>query len=419
MLHLPNPHLDYRAGTLFYEDVSLCSLSERYGTPLYVYSRQTVLENYRALAGNYGSVPSLVCYSIKANSNLAILRLLRDQGAGFDIVSGGELALALKAGAEPQGIVFSGVGKTRDEVDAALQAGILMFNVESAGEMDLIASRARERSRRAPIAIRINPDIEVETHPYVSTGQTVHKFGVPKDEALSLYTKAAACRDLEILGIACHIGSQILDGNPFLKAFDEIRTLADALRSQGVSLRYLDLGGGFGIRYAEESPLHFGDLAKSLGKRLTGAAYQLVLEPGRSIAGNAGLLLTRVLYVKRSPAKNFIVVDSGMNDLVRPALYGSFHQIAPVSGPPEGRAFRADVVGPICETGDFLARNRDLPEAQPGDLLAVLTTGAYGYVLASNYNARPRPAEVLIEGSEARLIRRRENLDDLMDRDVL
>ncbi len=419
MTLLSNPHLDYRAGTMFCEGVSLASLAERYGTPLYVYSRQTILENYRALAARLVRIPSLVCYSVKANSNLAILSLLRNEGAGFDIVSGGELARVLKAGAEPGRIVFSGVGKTREEIDVALQAGILMFNVESAGEMDLIASRAREQRRRAPVSIRVNPEVEAETHPYISTGRTIHKFGVPKDEALSLYRKAAGSQDLEVVGVACHIGSQILDVEPFLKAFEEIKTLADTLRSEGANLRYLDLGGGFGIRYADEAPLALESLVKELGARLSGTAYRLALEPGRSIAGNAGLLLTRVLYVKRNPAKNFIVVDSGMSDLMRPALYGSFHQIAPVAGPPENCAFRADVVGPICETGDFLAQNRELPEAQPGDLLAVLTTGAYGYVLASNYNTRPRPAEVLIEGSQARVIRQRETLDDLMAREAL
>ncbi|MGH9359242.1 MAG: diaminopimelate decarboxylase [Terriglobia bacterium] len=419
MTLLSNPHLDYRAGTLFCEDVPLPYLAERYGTPLYVYSRQTLLENYRALASHLSRLPSLICYSVKANSNLAILNLLRNEGAGFDIVSGGELARVLKAGAEPRRIVFSGVGKTRDEVDAALQAGILMFNVESAGELDLLASRARERRCRAPIAIRVNPDVEAETHPYISTGQTIHKFGVPKNEALLLYRKAAGWRDLEVVGVACHIGSQILDVDPFLKAFDEIRALADTLHSQGIRLGHLDIGGGFGIRYADEAPLRFESLAKQLEARLSGAAYRLLLEPGRSIAGNAGLLLARVLYVKRSPVKNFIVVDSAMNDLLRPALYGSFHQIAPVSGLPQSRTFRADVVGPICETGDFLAQDRELPEAQPGDLLAVLAAGAYGFVLASNYNTRPRPAEVLIEGDQARIIRQRETLDDLIGREAL
>lgn len=419
MTPLSNPHLGYRAGMLFCEDVSLPSLAERYHTPLYVYSRQTLLENYRALAGRAGGIPSLVAYSVKANSNLAILKLLRKEGAGFDIVSGGELVRVLKAGAEPGRIVFSGVGKTQDEIDAALQAGILMFNVESSGELDQIASRARERHCRAPIAIRVNPEVEAETHPYISTGQTIHKFGVPKDEALSLYAKAAGCRDLEILGIACHIGSQILDEGPFLRAFDEITTLAKALRSQGVSLRYLDLGGGFGIRYADEAPLAFENLVKTLGARLSGTPYKLILEPGRSIAGNAGLLLTRVLHVKRSRTKNFIVVDSGMNDLVRPALYGSFHQIAPVSEPPGNHLFRADVVGPICETGDFFAQNREMPEVQAGDLLAVLAAGAYGYALASNYNSRPRAAEVLIEGAQVRIIRQRETLDELMARESI
>ncbi|MGH9605419.1 MAG: diaminopimelate decarboxylase [Terracidiphilus sp.] len=419
MTLLSNPHLNYRAGTLFCEDISLPSLAARYGTPLYVYSRQTLLENYRRLAGHLTHISSLVCYSVKANSNLAILNLLRKEGAGFDIVSGGELVRVLKTGADARRIVFSGVGKTQGEIDAALGAGILMFNVESAGELDLIATRARERHCRAPIAVRVNPDVEAETHPYISTGQTIHKFGIPKDEALSFYRKAAGSPDLEILGVACHIGSQILDVDPFLKAFDEIWGLAQTLNSRGASLRYLDIGGGFGIRYADETPLQFESLAKQLEARLSGAPWRLVLEPGRSVVGNTGLLLTRVLYVKRGLTKNFIIVDSAMNDLVRPALYGSFHQIVPVAEPSQGRAFRADVVGPICETGDFLAQDRELPEAQPGDLLAVLGAGAYGYALASNYNTRPRPAEVLVEGDQARIISRRETLDDLMSRESL
>jgi len=419
MTLLPNPHLDYRSGALFCEGVSLTSLAERYGTPLYAYSQQTILENYRVLAGHLIGIPSLVCYSVKANSNLAILNLLRKEGAGFDIVSGGELARVLKAGATPGRIVFSGVGKTQEEIDAAIKARILMFNVESAGEMDLIANRAREQRSRAPISIRVNPEVEAETHPYISTGQTIHKFGIPKDEALSLYRKAAGSQELEVVGIACHIGSQILDVEPFLKAFEEIKAMADTLRSQGTGLRYLDVGGGFGIRYADEAPLEFESLAKEFGKRLSGTAYRLVLEPGRSMAGNAGLLLTRVLYVKRNFVKNFIVVDAGMNDLMRPALYGSFHQIVPVSKPLETPTFLADVVGPICETGDFLAQNRELPEVKPGDLLAVLTAGAYGYALASNYNTRPRPAEVLIEGSHEKLIRQRETLEELMARESL
>ncbi len=411
---LSNPQLEYRCGKLFCENVSLEVLAERFATPLYVYSRGTIVENFSAFHRHLEGILSLVCYSVKANSSLGILSLLRRQGAGFDIVSGGELARVLKAGANPGRIVYSGVGKTREEIYAGLEAGILMFNVESAGEMDVVASCARALGRRAPIAFRINPDVEAETHPYISTGQTIHKFGVPKREAFSLYHQAAESQDLQVVGIACHIGSQILDTSPFLAAFDEIKELADKLRADGVDIGILDLGGGYGIQYADETPLDVGNLAKEISARLAGSPYRLALEPGRSIVGNAGLLLTRVLYVKRNSIKNFIVVDSGMNDLVRPALYGSFHEIVPVSGPPSRCELHADIVGPICETGDFLAQNREMPEVAPGDLLAVLTAGAYGYVLASNYNTRPRPAEVLVEGNEANLLRRRETVEELM-----
>ncbi len=413
-----NNGLEYRAGNLFCEDASLESLARQYGTPLYVYSQSAILENFHAFVRNLSQVPSLVCYSVKANSNLSILHLLREAGSGFDIVSGGELSRVLKVRAAPQKIVFSGVGKTESEVDAALAAGILMFNVESAGELNLVASRARHRNGCAPVSIRINPDVEAETHPYISTGQTIHKFGVPKEDAVELYHHAASLRELEIRGVACHIGSQILDVDPFLKAFDEIKGLADGLRASGIPIEHLDLGGGFGIRYADEAPLELDRLASGLEARIRGTPYRLVVEPGRAIVGSAGLLLTRVLYVKRSPHKNFVVVDCGMNDLVRPALYGSFHEIVPLRQGSNGM-FRADVVGPLCETGDFLAQDREIAETQPGDLLAILTAGAYGYVLASNYNTRPRPAEVMVYQSHARLVRQRETVEELIARESL
>ncbi|MGH9350811.1 MAG: diaminopimelate decarboxylase [Terriglobia bacterium] len=413
MNSFPNPHLHYRSQNLFCEETSLEEVSARFGTPLYVYSQATLAGNFQKFKQGLSRLRAEVCYSVKANSNLSILRLLAKAGAGFDIVSGGEMARVEKIGADPARVVFSGVGKTQPEIDRALNAGILMFNVESSGELDLIRSRASHLDRRAPVSIRVNPDVEAETHPYISTGQAMHKFGVPKEEALRLYRLAGEWPEIEIRGIACHIGSQILDANPFLTAFDEIRSLADQLRSDGLPLRYLDIGGGFGIRYAEESPLDFQNLVQGLESRLRNAPYGLVVEPGRAIVGNAGLLLTRVLYVKRNAARNFVVVDSGMNDLVRPALYGSFHEVAPLRQTANGKMV-ADVVGPICETGDFLAQNRELPEMAPGDLLAILTAGAYGYSLSSNYNTRPRPAEVMIEGSNARIIRQRETVEDLL-----
>lgn len=413
-LALSNPHVEYRADRLYCEELALDSLAAEQGTPLYVYSRRTLIENFDRFSRALANLPSDICYSVKANSNISILKTLASAGSGFDIVSGGELERVRRAGADPARVVFSGVGKTEAEIDAALSAGIMMFNVESEGELGVIQSRARRLNRRAPISIRVNPDVEAHTHPYISTGQAVHKFGVPKDEALTLYRRAAATAELEIRGVACHIGSQILDAGPFLEAFDEIKALADLLTAEGTSVQYLDLGGGFGIRYSSEAALNPDAVAAALAPRLHDTPYRLVVEPGRAIVGNAGLLLTRVVYVKQNPQKNFIVVDAGMNDLLRPALYGSFHEIAPVRRK-NGEPRVADVVGPICETGDFLARDRELPLPAPGDLLAVLATGAYGYSLASNYNTRPRPAEVLVHRSHAELIRSRETLDALLD----
>jgi diaminopimelate decarboxylase len=403
----------YRANQFLCEAVPVKSITERFGTPTYAYSRAAILANFRALERGLAEIPNLTCYSVKANSNLKILSLLGEAGAGFDIVSGGELARVLRVGADPQRVVFSGVGKIREEIDAGLAAGILMFNVESAGELELVESRARALGKRAGVSVRVNPDVVAETHPYISTGQIVHKFGVPKDEALELYRRAAGSEHLAVRGVACHIGSQILEVEPFLKAMDEILEVADRLRAGGAKVEYLDLGGGYGIRYAEEEPLDFSRLTRELAARIQGTPYRLIVEPGRSLVGNAGILVTRVLYVKRNQQKNFIVVDAGMNDLMRPTLYGSYHEIVPV----ELRAaekLKADVVGPLCETGDFLAQDRRMADVNPGDLLAILTVGAYGYVLASNYNTRPRPAEVLVDGEKIELIRPRERVEDLM-----
>lgn len=400
------------------EGVLLDDVAARFGTPTYVYSRATILENYQSLAQGLSKTSSLICYSVKANSNLRILRLLREAGAGFDVVSAGELARVLRVGADPQRIVFSGVGKTAEEIDAGLSAGILMFNVESAGELEVVASRAEALGKPVGISIRVNPDVVAETHPYISTGQIVHKFGVPKDEAVVLYGRAVRSEWLSVRGVACHIGSQILEVGPFLKALDEILSVAEHVRGEGITVDYLDVGGGFGIPYGVEPPLSFEKLFEGLTARLRGTPFRLVIEPGRAIVGNAGALLARVLYVKRHRRKNFIVVDAGMNDLMRPTLYGSYHEIVPVPKRP-GETLTADVVGPLCETGDFLAQERAMPDVQPGDLLAILTVGAYGYVLASNYNTRPRPAEVLIDGGRAELIRPRERLEDLMAGEAL
>jgi diaminopimelate decarboxylase len=411
-------HFQYESQELRCENVRMDELAAQFGTPTYVYSRSAIEDNFRNIERRLGDLPHLVCYSVKANSHLKILSLLRQAGAGFDIVSGGELARVLQVGADPDKIVFSGVGKSAAEIDAGLSAGILMFNVESAGEMEAIAARARGMKRRANISIRVNPDVEADTHPYISTGQFIHKFGVPKKEAIELYHRAAASPDLRIRGIACHIGSQILDVDPFVRALEEILDLAKSLAREGVQLEFLDLGGGYGIRYIEENPLELDRLAAELKGRLAGTPYRLVLEPGRALVGNAGVLLTRVLYVKHNRKKYFVVVDAGMNDLMRPTLYGSLHQILPIERRTD-ETFLADVVGPLCETGDFLARDREMPRVEPGDLMAVMTVGAYGYVLSSNYNSRPRPAEVMIEGSKVELIRPRERPEDLMAGEVM
>ena len=408
----------YESGQLLCENVPVESLAERFGTPAYVYSQAAIFGNFSRLKQSLALVPNLICYSVKANSNLRILNLLRQAGAGFDVVSGGELARALRAGALADHIVFSGVGKTEEEIDAGLSAGIGMFNVESAGELELIDSRARSLGRPARIAIRVNPEVEARTHPYISTGQIIHKFGVPKDEALDLYRRAARSSHLEIYGVACHIGSQILEVEPFLKALDEILGVAAQLQAEGMCVEYLDLGGGYGIRYADEQPLDFDAMGRGLEERLRATKYRLILEPGRALVGNAGILLTRVLYVKRNRQKNFIVVDAGMNDLMRPTLYGSYHEIIPVRDH-QGDRLQADVVGPLCETGDFLAQDREMPDVEPGELLAILAAGAYGFVLSSNYNTRPRPSEVLVHGRKAELIRPRERLEDLMAGEAL
>jgi len=410
----PSPaSFHYRDGDFYCDDVSLASIAQRFGTPAYVYSQRTILSNYESLRRTVSHIPGLICYSVKANSHLRILSLLRQAGAGFDVVSGGELARALRAGASPDTIVFSGVGKTQDEIDAGLSAGILMFNVESAGELDLIESRAAALSKVGRVSIRVNPDVEADTHPYISTGQMIHKFGVPKDEAPELYRQAARSPHLKVQGVACHIGSQILDVEPFLKALDEILIVARNLAAEGIKVQVLDLGGGYGITYGAERPLDVELMAHGLEERLNKASLRLVIEPGRALVGNAGALITRVLYVKRNQTKNFVVIDSGMNDLMRPTLYGSYHAIVPARGGANERLL-ADIVGPLCESGDFFARDRDMPDVQPGDLLAVLTTGAYGFVLSSNYNTRPRPAEVLVNGAEAELIRERETVEGLM-----
>lgn len=400
-----------RDGALHIEGVSLDDLAQRFGTPCFVYSRGALTHAYAmwhdALAGRRASL----CYAVKANSNLAILDLFARLGSDFDIVSGGELARVLAAGGQASKTVFSGVGKSAAEMRFALAAGLRCFNVESAGELERLDALANELGARAPIALRVNPDVDPKTHPYISTGLKKNKFGVAHEDALALYARARSLPNLEIRGIACHIGSQLLDPAPLAEATAKMLELADRLAAQGIELAHLDLGGGLGIRYRDETPPSVADfLAPSLAQ-LDGRREEICFEPGRSLVGNAGLLLTRVEYLKYGGAKNFAVVDAAMNDLARPALYDAFHDIKPVvSRDATARCY--DVVGPICESGDFLGRDRDLA-VEAGDLLAILSAGAYGMSMSSNYNTRPRAAEVMVDGTQAFEIRRRETVDEL------
>jgi diaminopimelate decarboxylase len=399
-------------GRLHVEGVALDTLAERFGTPLYVYSRQALESAYQAYADAFAETPHLICYAVKANSSLAILSLFARLGAGFDIVSGGELARVLAAGGDANRIVFSGVGKTADEMRAALNAGILCFNVESASELHRLNRVAGELGKVAPVSFRVNPDVDPKTHPYISTGLKENKFGVPIADAPALYRLAAGLPNLKITGIDCHIGSQLTDLSPLADAADRVLTLVDALAAEGIALHHIDLGGGVGIRYRDETPPDLAAYGRVLAARFAGRREKLLLEPGRSLVGNAGLLLARVEYLKPGEDKNFAIVDAAMNDLMRPALYEAYHAIVAVNDRP-APAKRYDIVGPICETGDFLGFARDLA-IEEGDLLALLSAGAYGMSMASNYNSRPRAAEILVDKNEIHLIRQRETLDSMM-----
>ena len=406
--------------TLECDDISLERLAERFGTPLYVYSASTIRERMRTFQHAFRKVPHTVCYSVKANSSLGILRMLAGIGCGFDVVSGGELERVLRVDRRAgKKVVFSGVGKTAEEMQAALQAGVLLFNVESEAELWRLAECAARTRERARIALRVNPDVPANTHPYISTGLHQHKFGIPIGEARKLYARASGTKYLRVEGVSVHIGSQITDVQPFALAMERVADLVRVLHGDGHRIQYVDAGGGLGIAYEDQEEVGFGeqvaDYAAALLRPLRGLKVHLLLEPGRAIVGPAGALLTRVLYRKTNGPKKFLVVDAAMNDLVRPSLYAAYHEIIPVrldakSAPPE----TVDIVGPICETGDFFARGRELPVTDEGDLLAILDAGAYGMVLTSNYNTRLRPAEVLVDGRSAKLIRRRETMDDLL-----
>jgi diaminopimelate decarboxylase len=413
-------HFGYRLGELHCELVSLRAIAETVGTPAYVYSKATLIERFAAWDRAFAGVRHIVCYSIKANDTLGVLATLARAGAGADIVSGGELYRALRAGISPRKIIFSGIGKMRDEMRDALKADILMFNVESLAELSALDEVARAQGTRAPVALRVNPDVDPRTHPYIATGLRTSKFGIPIGQALAAYEEAARLGGIEVVGVDMHIGSQMTEAAPIVDATARLVELVRALRARGIRLRLVDLGGGLGLRYRDENPPSPDEYARALAPLLAELDATVLLEPGRSIVGNAGILLTRVLYRKETPDKRFVVVDAAMNDLIRPALYGAYHEIRPVA---EARLAapveQVDVVGPICESGDFLAKDRELPRPDEGDLLAVMSAGAYGSVMASNYNARPRAAEVLVDGHRHAIVRRRESYEDLAARETV
>jgi diaminopimelate decarboxylase len=407
-----------RDGALFAEDVPLETLARRHGTPLYVYSASALVSAYDALDAALSGVRHTICYSIKSNMNLAVVRTLVARGAGVDVTSGGELFRALRAGAAPAKIVYSGVGKRDDEIGQALDAGIKMFNVESLAELRRIDAVAAEHGICAPVAFRVNPDVDPRTHPYISTGLRTSKFGIPWGEAVAAYAEAKALEHVEPVGIDCHIGSQLTQVQPFVDALNRVRHLLLELRDAGHEIRTIDVGGGLGVRYDDETPPSFDEYARGVLESVGGLGCELVFEPGRALVANAGVLLTRVLYEKTNEDKRFVIVDAGMNDLIRPALYEAWQRIEPV-GPARGEPSAADVVGPVCESSDFLAKDRPFPPVERGDLLAVHSAGAYGFAMSSNYNGRPRAAEVLVKGSRAALVREREGYEDLVRGEII
>lgn len=407
-------HFQRVNGELWCEGVPLELVAEEVGTPVYVYSHRTLVRHFRAFDSSFSPVPHLVCFSAKSNSNLAILNLFGRLGSGVDIVSGGELFRALRAGIPAEKIVYSGVGKTTKEIDAALQAGILMFNIESSQELEVIAARAGALGTKARVALRVNPDVDPKTHPYISTGLRSNKFGIYIARALEDYSRAMEMNHVEVVGVDCHIGSQVTQVEPFVDALRRLKELIFRLRERGIPVEYLDLGGGLGITYREEDPPHPEEYARAILDETGDLDCTLILEPGRVIVGNAGVLVTRVLYTKTGETKRFVIVDAGMSDLIRPSLYGSYHRILGVGRGGDEEGDVADLVGPICESSDFLAKERRMPPFERGDLVAVMSAGAYGFSMASNYNSRPRPAEVMVKGDRYAVIRRRESYEDLV-----
>lgn len=405
-------HFNYHHDELYAEDLAVQDIVYQHGSPCYIYSRATLERHWRAFDEAFAGHPHLICYAVKANSNIAILNLLARLGSGFDIVSLGELKRVLQAGGDPKKTVFSGVGKREDEILAALKAGIRCFNVEVSGELDRINRLARQLGVIAPVSFRVNPDVDAKTHPYISTGLKENKFGIAIPEALHEYRRAAMMENIEIVGIDCHIGSQLTETHPFLDALDKLLELMATLKAEGIQLRHLDLGGGLGICYKDEHPPSPVDYIQAVLSRLGKTDMEILLEPGRAIVGNAGILVTQVEYLKQTEHKNFAIVDAAMNDLVRPSLYGAWQAIIPVSRQQRGSELIWDVVGPVCETGDFLGKARSL-SIQPGDLLAIRSSGAYGFTMSSNYNSRPKVAELLVDGNHLHVIREREKLEQL------
>jgi diaminopimelate decarboxylase len=406
-------HFDYRNGELYAESVPVSAIAGRFGTPCYVYARATIERHWHAFDRALADRPHLICYAVKANANLALLGVLARLGSGFDIVSVGELERVLRAGGDPSRVVFSGVGKRVEEMRRALEAGIRCFNVESIAELERLDRVAGELGVQAPVSLRVNPDVDARTHPYIATGLKENKFGIDIAQAPDVYRQALAMTNIRVEGIDCHIGSQLTELEPFVDSVDRVLALAETLTDMGITLRHLDLGGGLGIRYRDESPPLPDAWAAALDARLGDRPYEIVVEPGRAITGNAGILLTRVEYLKHTDHRHFAIVDAAMNDLMRPSLYGAWQEIVPVAPRYDAEPRSYDVVGPVCETGDFLGKERWLALAE-GDLLAVRSAGAYGFSMSSNYNSRPRPPEVMVDGDQIHLVRHRESIDDLM-----
>ena len=406
-------HFNYRDNEMYCEDVPIRIIAEKVGTPFYLYSHATLKRHFLIFDGAFEGLKRLVCFSAKANTNLAVLKLFESLGGGLDIVSGGELFRGLKAGFSPDRIVYSGVGKRVDEIDYALDTGILMFNVESLEELELIDKRAGLLKRKASIAIRVNPDVDPRTHPYISTGLQKNKFGIDTESAVEGYKVAHKLENVDVIGIDCHIGSQITEAEPFVEALESLKHLINVLRQMGIEIRYLDMGGGLGITYDDESPPHPREYARAIVESLKGMDLQLILEPGRVIVGNAGILVTKVLFRKSGKVKEFVIADAGMNDLMRPTLYDAFHGIEPVVKT-ERASIKADVVGPLCESGDFLAVDRKIPDVKKGDLLAVMSAGAYSFTMSSNYCSRPRVAEVMVKDDLFHVVKARQDYEDLI-----